>query len=86
MAIPTASTGTTVPRTALQSRGVMKMAPIVVAVVMRTERATLPLAMYVHRLLACPPLMLPTRTIPAIRAGLIPKAFPSPSANKGIIA
>lgn len=33
----------------LAEKGVMKMAPTVVAVVMRTERATLPLAMYVQR-------------------------------------
>lgn len=44
-AIPAASTGTTAPRRALQIRGVMKMAPMVVAVVMRTDRATFPLAM-----------------------------------------
>ena len=44
----------------LQSSGVIKMAPIVVHVVMRTESATSPLAMYVHRLEAWPPLMEPT--------------------------
>ena len=42
----------------------MKMALMVVAVVMMTERATLPFAMYVQRLEACPPLIEPTRTIP----------------------
>lgn len=45
LAIPMASTGTTAPKMDLQSKGVMKIAPSVVAVVMRTERATLPLAM-----------------------------------------
>ena len=44
-AIPTASTGTTAPKRVLHRKGVMKMAPKVVAVVMRTERATFPLAM-----------------------------------------
>jgi hypothetical protein len=44
-AMPMASTGTMVPRRNLQSRGVMKMAPRVVAVVIMTERATSPLAM-----------------------------------------
>ena len=45
IAIPAASTGTTVPSMDLHRTGVMKMAPRVVAVVMRTERATLPFAM-----------------------------------------
>ena len=44
----------------LHSSGVIKMAPIVVQVVMRTESATSPLAMYVHRLEAWPPLIEPT--------------------------
>ncbi len=47
--MPTASTGTTVPSIALHSKGVQKMAPIVVAVVIITLRATLPFAMYVHK-------------------------------------
>jgi hypothetical protein len=63
----------------------MTMAPIVVAVVMRTLKATLPRAMYVHKLLAWPPLMLPTSTIPAVRAGDKPNAWLSPSAKTGII-
>ena len=41
------------------------MHPTVVAVVMSTDNATSPLAMYAHRLLACPPLMEPTRINPA---------------------
>lgn len=48
-AIPAASTGTMVPRRNLHSSGVMKMAPSVVAVVIITDSATSPLAMYVHR-------------------------------------
>ena len=44
-AMPYASTGTTAPNRILQSNGVMKMAPMVVAVVMSTDSATLPLAM-----------------------------------------
>jgi hypothetical protein len=63
----------------------MTIAPMVVAVVMRTLSATLPRAMYVHKLLAWPPLMLPTRTIPAVKAGDSPKAWLNPNAKMGII-
>ena len=63
--IPAASTGTTVPERCLHNKGVMKMAPMVVAVVMSTERATFPFAMNVQRFDAWPPLMEPTRTMPA---------------------
>lgn len=38
--MPTASTGTTVPRSSLQSSGVMKIAPSVVMVVIITDNAT----------------------------------------------
>ena len=79
--IPAASTGTTVPRKVLHNKGVMKMAPIVVAVVMSTERATLPFAMKVQRFDAWPPLMEPTRTMPATKAGsranILPRVRPS---------
>jgi len=85
-AIPAASTGTTAPKSVLQIRGVMKIAPIVVAVVMMTDNATLPLAMYVHKFEAWPPLILPTRTIPANNAASRPNAFARPNAKKGIIA
>jgi hypothetical protein len=44
-AIPAASTGTTAPSSPWHSSGVMTMAPRVVAVVMRTLRATFPRAM-----------------------------------------
>ena len=84
MATPTASTGTMAPRMSLQRRGVMKMAPTVVTVVISTDRATSPLAMYVHRLDACPPLMEPTRTMPAVRAGLRPKTLARPRAMAGM--
>ena len=84
-AIPAASTGTTAPKKALQRMGVMKMAPIVVAVVMRTDKATFPLAIYVHKLEACPPFTLPTKTIPAKIEGLIPNACPKIRAKPGII-
>jgi hypothetical protein len=45
MAMPRASTGTVVPRRVLHSRGVKRMAPRVVAVVMITDIATLPCVM-----------------------------------------
>ena len=67
--MPAASTGTTVPKKVLHRKGVMKMAPTVVAVVMSTLKATLPLAINVQRLEAWPPLMLPTKTMPAVKAG-----------------
>ena len=86
LAIPTASTGTTAPNKALQIKGVMKMAPTVVAVVINTLKATLPLAMYVHKLDACPPLMLPTKTMPANKAGLNPNPLANPKARMGIMA
>jgi len=63
----------------------MKMAPKVVAVVISTDRATFPRAMYVHKFEAWPPLMLPTSTIPATNALSRANAFPSPNANRGII-
>jgi hypothetical protein len=59
---------------------------MVVAVVMRTERATFPRAMYVQRLEACPPLILPTKTIPAVMAGSKLKALPKKRARAGIMA
>lgn len=49
-AIPAASTGTTAPKIDLHNNGVMTMAPKVVAVVIKTLNATLPRAMYVHKL------------------------------------
>lgn len=84
-AIPLASTGTTAPSIALHKNGVISIAPTVVAVVISTLSATFPLAMYVHRLLACPPLMLPTRTIPARRPASRPNALPRRRASPGII-
>lgn len=84
-AIPAASTGTTAPSNPLQRSGVITIAPRVVAVVIKTDKATLPLAMYVQRLDACPPLMLPTKTIPAVNAGERLKARLRPSANRGIM-
>ena len=86
LAIPAASTGTTAPKRDLQINGVMKMAPIVVAVVINTDKATFPLAMYVQRLEACPPLILPTKTIPASRAGSKWNALAKPNAKRGIMA
>ena len=53
MATPSASTGTIAPRRSCESSGVMKIAPSVVTVVIITESATSPRAMYVHRLDAC---------------------------------
>lgn len=85
MAIPTGSTGTTVPRTSLAMSGVMKMHPMVVEVVITTESATSPLAMYVQRLDACPPLMEPTSTRPARRAFGSARALPMARARSGII-
>ena len=84
-AIPIAFTGTMAPRSHLQRRGVMKMALMVVAVVMMTERATLPFAMYVQRLEACPPLIEPTRTMPAVSSGLILAILLRPIARRGIM-
>ena len=86
IAIPAASTGTTAPKSPLHKSGVMKIAPRVVAVVMRTDSATLPLAMYVQRLDACPPLMDPTSTKPPRRDGSSPNALPSKRDRTGIIA
>jgi hypothetical protein len=83
--MPPASTGTTVPSIVLHKNGVIKIAPTVVAVVINTLSATFPLAMYVQRLLACPPLMLPTSTIPANSPASKPNALPRPSANSGIM-
>ena len=85
-AMPAASTGTTVPSRLLHSNGVMKMAPSVVAVVINTDKATLPLAMYVHKLLACPPLTHPTNTMPAMSGPLKPNALPNINASAGIMA
>lgn len=50
IAIPTASTGTTAPRIVLQRRGVVKMPAIVVTVVIRTDKATSPLAISTRKL------------------------------------
>ena len=61
------------------------MAPIVVAGVMSTERATFPLAINVHKLLAWPPLMEPTRTIPATKAGSRANILPSVRPSAGIM-
>ena len=85
-AMPMASTSTTAPSANLQIKGVMKMHPTVVAVVMSTDNATSPLAMYAHRLLACPPLMEPTRINPARSGPLNPNAFPMTKANAGMSA
>ncbi len=52
-ALTTASTGTSVPARVLVSSGVMMIAPRVDAVVIRTDRATSPCAMYVATLDAC---------------------------------
>ncbi len=48
-----ASTGTRVPASIFVRSGVMKMAPSVDAVVISTDSATSPCAMYVATLLAC---------------------------------
>ena len=84
MATPTASTGTSAPSRSFAMRGVMKMAPTVVTVVMSTESATSPLAMYVQRLDAWPPLIEPTSTMPAVSAGESESAFERPSASNGM--
>lgn len=47
----------------------MKMAPIVDAVVMRTDRATSPWAIYVATFDACPPGQHETRISPVDKAG-----------------
>lgn len=52
-ALTLASTGTRVPARVLVSSGVIMMAPSVEAVVIRTDRATSPCAMYVATLDAC---------------------------------
>jgi len=63
----------------------MKIAPRVVAVVISTLSATFPFAIYVHKLLACPPLMLPTNTMPASIPGSSRKANPRMRDRIGII-
>mmetsp|Transcript_534 Transcript_534/g.2031 ORF Transcript_534/g.2031 Transcript_534/m.2031 type:complete len:223 (+) Transcript_534:237-905(+) len=85
MAMPMASTATMAPSTTLAMRGVMNTQPIVVEVVMSTDMATSPLAMYVHRFDACPPLMEPTSTRPATSAGLRPAALPRSMPRSGMI-
>ena len=64
-----ASTGTRVPARTLVSSGVMKIAPRVEAVVISTESATSPCAMYVATLEAWPPGQQETRIRPTDRAG-----------------
>lgn len=84
--MPVASTGTMVPSTKDASSGVMNVTPTVVAVVMMTDNATSPLAMYVHKLEACPPLMEPMSTQPATSGSDSPAALAIPSASSGIMA
>ena len=72
------------PSSTFEMSGVMKMAPMVVTVVMSTESATSPFAMYVHRLLACPPLIEPTRTMPAVSAVERPITLERPRAIAGM--
>lgn len=84
--MPIASTDTTVPSTILAIKGVMKIVPTVVAVVIITERATSPLAMYVHKLEAWPPLMEPTSTQPARNGGGRFSALAMKYASAGIMA
>lgn len=57
---------------------------LVVNVVIKTERARSPCPMYVHKLLACAPLMQATSTKPAAKDGDRAKAFPTPHAKAGI--
>ena len=71
-------------RRTLQMSGVIKMAPIVVQVVIRTERATSPFAMYAHRFDAWPPLIEPTRTMPAVSAAGRPIRLERPNARAGM--
>mmetsp|Transcript_77639 Transcript_77639/g.122523 ORF Transcript_77639/g.122523 Transcript_77639/m.122523 type:complete len:218 (+) Transcript_77639:298-951(+) len=83
--IPAASTGTTAPSTKWQIKGVMKMHPRVVDVVMSTLRATSPPAIKVQRFDACPPLMDPTSTRPARIGPSAPMAFANTYANRGVM-
>jgi len=83
--IPTASMGTTVPRTSLQRRGVTKMLPIVVLVVINTLNATSPPAINVHKFEDCPPLTEPMRTMPARMASSALMSFARISASVGIM-
>mmetsp|Transcript_48969 Transcript_48969/g.122724 ORF Transcript_48969/g.122724 Transcript_48969/m.122724 type:complete len:275 (-) Transcript_48969:570-1394(-) len=76
LTMPTASSATLVPSRALHRRGVAKMAPMVVAVVISTDSATSPRAMYVHKFDACPPLMHPTNTRPAASVLSSPATVP----------
>jgi hypothetical protein len=82
--IPKASTGTVAPRRKEQSSGVIKSTPIVVDVVMMIDNATSPPAMYVQRFEACPPLIDPTKTKPAVIAAFNPKPLANPSARSGM--
>ena len=60
------------------------MHPIVVAVVINTDNATSPFAMYAHKFDAWPLLMLPTKIKPANNGPLKPMALPMTKANAGI--
>lgn len=84
IAIPIAFTSTIAPNANLQINGVIKMHPIVVAVVINTDNATSPFAMYAHKFDAWPPLMLPTKIKPANNGPLKPMALPMTKANAGI--
>mmetsp|Transcript_66946 Transcript_66946/g.81999 ORF Transcript_66946/g.81999 Transcript_66946/m.81999 type:complete len:218 (+) Transcript_66946:150-803(+) len=83
--MPPASTGTTAPKTNLQIKGVMKMQPRVVLVVIRTLKATSPPAINVQRFEAWPPLMEPTSTKPARMAPSAPIALAKMKANTGMM-
>jgi len=85
MTIPTASIGTTAPRTSLQIRGVTTMHPSVVEVVISTLNATSPPAIKVHRFEAWPPLTAPTRTMPARIGPSAPIIFARANASAGIM-
>lgn len=60
---------TTVSSNTAESKGSMKTADTVVRVVMATERAVSPPAMYVQRLLAWPPEIMPRRIRPSASDG-----------------
>ena len=82
-AMPRASMGMMVPNASLAIMGVMMQQPMVVAEVIIMERATSPSAMKVQRLLAWPPLMAPTRTMPASMGCERPKSLLMSNARAG---
>ena len=79
-----AFTGMTCPSNNFPIKGVNRMAPMVVIVVMRTESAKSPCPIYVHKLLACAPLIHATKIKPAARDGDNDKARPIIQASVGI--